>query len=175
MRDTGSIIGITALVLINFAWNQGPVVGWDTPYNYILLLIGFIFLALFVWVELRTSHPLVPFKDLSRSTAFVLGCVSLGWACFACFAYYFYLFLRLRGFTPLSIAAQMSTVSVSGTVAALSTGFLLARLGPEIVMIIALIAFCLGPILVMTSPLDQTYWAQAFIALVVMPFGMVSV
>lgn len=130
-------------------------------------------MALFVWVEQRTSHPLVPFKALTRSAAFVLGCVSLGWACFGGFVYYFYLFLRLRGFPPLSIAAQISTVSISGTVAALLTGILLARLGPEIVMIIALTAFALGPLMMMTAPLDQTYWANTFVSVVVMPFGMV--
>ncbi|KAG8410258.1 hypothetical protein J3458_017973 [Metarhizium acridum] len=29
----GSAIGVAALALFNFAWNQGPVVDWPTPYT----------------------------------------------------------------------------------------------------------------------------------------------
>ncbi|KAK7414929.1 multidrug-resistance type transporter aminotriazole resistance [Neonectria punicea] len=34
----GATTGITALILFNFAWNQAPIVGWETPYVYALLI-----------------------------------------------------------------------------------------------------------------------------------------
>lgn len=53
----GAITGITGLVLINFAWNQACVVGWNLPYTYVLLIVGIIFLALFVYVEGKAAYP----------------------------------------------------------------------------------------------------------------------
>ena len=32
----GAATGVSGLVLINVAWNQGPTVGWPDPYVYIL-------------------------------------------------------------------------------------------------------------------------------------------
>jgi hypothetical protein len=32
----------------------------------------------------------------------------------------------------------------------------------------------LGSVLFATAPLHQTYWAQAFVSILVMPWGMVS-
>ena len=57
----GSVTGVTALVLFNFAWNQGPVVGWPTPYTYSIMIVGVIIFAVFVLVEKRVRHPRIPF------------------------------------------------------------------------------------------------------------------
>lgn len=84
----GSLAGITALVLINFAWNQGPVVGWTTPYTYSILIIGFLFLALFGFIESRATFPLIPKDALSSDTAFVLGCIAAGWSSFGIWVFY---------------------------------------------------------------------------------------
>ena len=39
-------------------------------------------------------------------------------------------------------------------------------------MLFAMVAFCTGNIILATMPVDQTYWAQSFVALIVMPWGM---
>jgi MFS family permease len=40
------------------------------------------------------------------------------------------------------------------------------------VMMVSMIAFCLGIIVAATQPAQQTYWAQMFVSIVIMPFGM---
>jgi MFS family permease len=47
MDLTGCVVGVGGLVLINFAWNQGPVVGWETVYVYVLLILGIGFIGVF--------------------------------------------------------------------------------------------------------------------------------
>lgn len=76
----GSILGVAALVLFNFAWNQGPVVGWPTPYTYSIMIVGILVLIAFVFVEKRVSHPLIPFGVLRIDSLFTLACISAGWA-----------------------------------------------------------------------------------------------
>ena len=170
----GGLTGITALILINFAWNQSGVVTWNKAYVDVCLILGAIFTALFFLVEIRiSSSPLIPFHALSTDVAFVLACVACGWSCFGIWVYYLWQFYeQLRGATPLQAAAWATPVAVSGGLASVTTGFLLGRLRPAWVMTIALTAFTVGAILIATAPVDQSYWAQSFVCTIVIPWGM---
>lgn len=170
----GSITGVVGLVLINFAWNQGPVVGWSTPYTYVLLIVGLLTLGGFFYIELHTSHPLLPIRSLSKETLYVLACIAGGWSCFGIWVYYSWQFsMVLRGYSPLSAVAQFAPCGISGIIAAFSNSFLLTRMGPEYVMFFALLAFTVGSILMATAPVGQTYWIQTFLSVIIMPWGMV--
>jgi MFS family permease len=85
----GAITGVLALVLINFAWNQAPIAGWDKPYVYVCLILGFLFVGIFFYIELKvSSDPLIPFHAFTSDVSFVLGCIACGWACFGIWFYY---------------------------------------------------------------------------------------
>ncbi|KAL9136941.1 MAG: hypothetical protein Q9175_001857 [Cornicularia normoerica] len=170
----GGLTGVTALILINFAWNQSGVVTWTKVYVYVCLILGALFTALFFFIELRiATFPLIPFNALSTDVAFVLACVACGWSCFGIWVYYIWqFFVQLRGATPLQTAAWVSPVALSGAIASVTTGLLLGRLRPAWVMTIALTAFVVGTILIATAPVDQNYWAQSFVCIIVIPWGM---
>ena len=79
----GATIGITAMILFNFAWNQAPGFGWEQPYIYVLLIVGILLFPVFFWIELKVSkHPLIPFDALSMDVSFVMICEMCGWAAF---------------------------------------------------------------------------------------------
>ena len=170
----GGLTGVTALVLINFAWNQSGVVTWTKAYVYVCLILGAFFTAAFFFIELRVAKsPLIPFEALSIDVAFVLGCVACGWSCFGIWVYYVWQFYEvIRGVSPLVGASWFIPIAISGAVAAVTTGFLLGRLKPAWVMTIALTAFTLGTVLIATAPAGQTYWAQTFVCTIIMPWGM---
>ncbi|KIX97003.1 uncharacterized protein Z520_07117 [Fonsecaea multimorphosa CBS 102226] len=170
----GAAVGITALVLFNFAWNQAPIVGWQKAYVYVTMIIGILLVPLFFYIELRVSKaPLVPFDALTVDVGFVLSCIVCGWSSFGIWVLYLVNFLEiLRGASPLLTVAYMSPVAVSGACASVVTGILLSKLRPAMVMTIALTWFTVGHILVATTPVHQTYWAQTFVCLVVIPWGM---
>ena len=170
----GGLTGVTALILINFAWNQSGVVTWTKAYVYVCLILGAFFTAAFFFIELRVAtSPLIPFGALSTDVAFVLACVACGWSCFGIWVYYLWQFFQqLRGASPLLAAAWASPVAISGAIASVTTGFLLGRLRPAWVMTIALTAFIVGTILIATAPVDQSYWAQSFVCTIVIPWGM---
>lgn len=169
----GSIVGVAGLVLVNFAWNQGPVKGWNTPCVYVLLIIGLLMLGLFAIIQSRAEYPLLPFDVFSSRTSFVLACVGLGWSSFGVWVFYTWQIMEeTRGLTPLLSSAQFAPVAISGLCAALTTGFILSKVLASAVMLSALIAFTIGGILIATVPMEQTYWAQTFVAMVIMPWGM---
>lgn len=79
----GATIGITAMILFNFAWNQAPGFGWQQVYIYVLLIIGILLFPIFLWYEMKVAtHPLIPFDALSSDVSFVMICECCGWACF---------------------------------------------------------------------------------------------
>ncbi|KAI9689258.1 MAG: hypothetical protein M1820_010189 [Bogoriella megaspora] len=169
----GCIVGVTGLILFNVAWNQAPSTGWGEPYVIVLLILGILFFATFIFVEQRVTYPLVPVSSMSGETLFVLGSIALGWSSFGIWIYYLWKFLEnLRGATPLLATAEVLPGAVSGVVAALMTGFLLGRVHKPYIMVAAELAFCAGNIVVATMPVAQLYWFQTFWSALIMPFGM---
>ncbi|KPI46106.1 Drug resistance protein [Cyphellophora attinorum] len=169
----GSLTGLAALVLFNFAWNQGPVAGWK-PYTYIILIISVLVFAMFIFVEKRIStHPLIPFGVLEGGSFFTLACISAGWSSFGIFVYYMWNFLEiLRHHSILLISAQITPIAISGLCAALTTGFILNTFRPSTVILISMTAFFAGGVVLATMPVGQTYWAQTFIGIIILPWGM---
>lgn len=169
----GSISGVSGLILINFAWNEAPVVGWQKPYTYVLLIVGALCMGLFVFFEHKAAYPLVPLKSLSSDAAFMLGCVGVGWSSFGIWTYYSWMFmLNIKKYPPLLCSAHFLPVCMSGTCAAVTAGYLLKRYPGSVVMICAMTAFTVGLILMSTVPVHQVYWAQFFVSIIVMPWGM---
>ncbi|EME42854.1 hypothetical protein DOTSEDRAFT_173327 [Dothistroma septosporum NZE10] len=170
----GAVIGITALILVNFAWNQAPISGWSSATCVVTLVLGVILVPTFFWIELKIArNPLLPVDIFTTSNAFVLACVSAGWANFGIWVFYLWQILEvLRGASPLLASAYLSPLTISGAVAAVATGALLHKLKPAWVMMIALCAFMTGTILIATLPPNQIYWAQIFVCTLIAPFGM---
>ena len=162
----GSVLGVVGLVLINFAWNQGPVVGWETVYVYVLLIVGSLVLAAFFFVEARIAeYPLLPLGYLTRDTRFVFGCIAAGWSSFGIWVYYLWQMLEVeRGQSILLSAAQVSPSAISGLCAAIATGFLISRVQPGWIMLASMVAFAIGITMLATMPVDQTYWPQTFVS-----------
>ena len=169
----GAITGVSGLVLINFAWNQAAGVGWSVPYTYILLIVGIFTMALFVWVERKAAYPLLPRSAFKGETGWVLGCIAAGWSSFGVLVFYYYnIFENIEGNSGLLVTAKFSGVSASGACAAVITGFLLSRIRPSIIMLIAMVAFSAGLALLASMPIDQIYWANAFVIMLITPVGM---
>ena len=169
----GSVTGVTSLVLFNFAWNQGPVVGWSAPYPSVILVVGIILFLVFVLIERRASHPLVPFSILKIDSCFTLACISAGWSSFGINIFYSLTFLEVqRSQSPLTTSAQLAPSALSGLCAAVTTGLALTYLRTSTVMVTSMTAFFVGSIIFATMPVHQTYWAQTFVGILILPWGM---
>lgn len=172
----GAACGILALVLVNFAWNQAPITSWANPAVITTLVLGFVFIGVFFYIEMRVAErPLLPMEAFNVEVGFVLAVVSCGWATFGIWIFYLYQIIQeIRGVSPLLTVAWISPVAAVGAVAAVTTGYLLgpAKASPAVVMTLALAAFTVGIVLIATVPVHQTYWAQIFVCLLIIPFGM---
>ncbi|KAI4209364.1 MAG: hypothetical protein LQ351_007696 [Letrouitia transgressa] len=170
----GAISGVGSLVLVDFAWNQAAVVGWQSPYVIVALIVGILLVPLFFYIEVYiVEEPLLPFQCMNRDIGIILACVACGWSCFGIFLFYIWQFFELlRHASPLLASAWYSTNAVSGAGAAILTGIFLDRVGPPLAMVLALLAYVVGTVLLATAPVNQIYWAQSFLCLLIIPFGM---
>lgn len=174
----GAILGILALVLFNFAFTQSPIDGWASPVALVPLILGLLIFAAFIFTEFKISpRPLLPHDAVNMDVAFVLGALCAGWASFGVWTLYLVQMLQdIRGLSPLLTMAWFSPVTVSGALAAVVTGKLLGpwNVRPSVVMTLALVCFTVGIALSATAPISQVYWAQFFVATIIMPWGMDS-
>lgn len=170
----GAITGVGGLVLINFALNQAPINGWTSPFISVLLAIGILLMAAFVYVELKVAgRPLVPLKGLHRDAALTLACIAAGWGSHGIWSYYMFLLLeQIRGNTALSACSKFWPVAPIGLVAALSVGFILKKVRVAIVMSIAMFCFLLGCLFLATAPPHQSYFGNTLLSVLITPFGM---
>lgn len=171
---TGIILSALGLALFSFAWNQAPAFGWRTPHIYILLIIGVLLLAAFVYNETVVASPLVPLRVMNSSTNLVLACVAAGWGCFVVWAFYLFQIMEaVRDWDCLVASAAVVPMAVES----LAVAFLLAYLTPGIevywAFLVSFIGFTSASILVATAPLDQTYWANIFVSTLLLPLGIV--
>ncbi|KAL9001282.1 MAG: hypothetical protein Q9169_000173 [Polycauliona sp. 2 TL-2023] len=170
----GDIHGHKRLFVIGFLWfGIWSSIGWTTTYTYILLIVGLVLLGIFAFVESRAPYPLIPRTILNARLGFVLGCIACGWATFGIWVYYSFQFLLvLRAQSPLLTSAQFIPCAISGLIAALTTGILMSRVRHAYIMLVALLCFTTGTILLATVPVEQIYWGQTFVSMIVTPWGM---
>jgi MFS family permease len=170
----GMVTGVLALVLINFAWNQSTVVTWTEPYVYVCLVLGFIFGAVFLCIEVYwAKHPIIPVKVFNVDIAFVFACTSLGWACFGIWALYICLEAQKIGNnSPLQMAAWFLPIIPSGLMSALAVGKLVGRIPASWIMVVGQTAYLVGSILAAARPADSNYWTYFFFSVLIICMGM---
>jgi MFS family permease len=79
---------------------------------------------------------------------------------------------QVKGHSALLTSGQVSPVAITGIIFALSTPLLVKRFGVSTVMLVAMLNFAIGSLLLATVPLNQTYWAQTFLTVILMPGAM---
>ena len=78
----------------------------------------------------------------------------------------------LRGGSPLLASAQFTPSVLSGLAATLTMAYLHSRVPGQVILALAMAAFCVGNLLLAICPLDSSYWTYIFFSLLVTPFGM---
>ena len=78
----------------------------------------------------------------------------------------FQFYQQIRGSGPLLTFAYFVPAAISGALASIITGLLLQVLHPAWVMTLSLTSFTVATVLVATTSVLQTYWAQTFVSMI---------
>ncbi len=131
----GALTGTLGLVAIVFGLTHAgdQRYGWGDPSTFVSLAVGVALLALFVLLERRVAHPLMPFRILAnrtRATAFAVMMLVPA----AMFAMFFFLSLfvqNVMGYSPLKTGFAFLPFSFGIVIAATASSRLLSRVDPR--------------------------------------------
>jgi EmrB/QacA subfamily drug resistance transporter len=156
----GVLLSIVALAgLVYGIIHGGSGAGWSSPGVLVPLLGGLALLALFVWLQRRSTHPALD-VTLFRNPAFSAAAAALGLNFFALMGATFYLVYYLqgvRGYGPLASGAALIPMALGMAVMAPGSSRLAERLGAKVVVgsgfVLITTAVCGFQLLDRTSPL----------------------
>ncbi|KZV66058.1 MFS general substrate transporter [Peniophora sp. CONT] len=170
----GSYLGVGALFLFNFVWNQAPAVGWSTVYIYVLLIVALLHAAAFIlWSRFYARNPIIPFTIWTRpSFGPLLLTVFLTLMAFSVFLWYLTIWeLEVRHYTLTATGASVAPIIVVGGIMASVGAWLVPRLRAQYIMGLGVSVVLCALILVGTMPAQEVYWAQAFPATLIVGAG----
>lgn len=191
----GAISGTLGLVSLVYGISRAgdQRYGWDDAWTIAFMAVGVALLALFVAIERRVQHPLLPLRILTnktRATAFV-SMMIVPAAMFAMFYFLSQFVQNVMGYSPLETGFAFLPFSVGIVVGAGLASNLSSRIDPRFVAGIG--TALAGVALLMFSRLDITdspsaiidaaangghlgssvsYWADLFPFIVLMATGM---
>ncbi|EDO17773.1 hypothetical protein Kpol_541p16 [Vanderwaltozyma polyspora DSM 70294] len=171
----GSFTGVLGLILFNFVWNQAPADGWNSAYLIVLLVISVIALIAFGIYELRyAENPLLPSEIIrNRQLIMILTAMTFGWGSFGIWTFYYFSFvLNLRNYSPLWAGGSYFIFVISGTITAISCGFLMKKIRPAVLLTFSMVGFNLGCIIFSVTPVHQTYFRNILGTMIILPLGM---
>jgi EmrB/QacA subfamily drug resistance transporter len=190
----GAITGTGGLLAIVFGLSRAGQqdYGWSAPSTIVSLVLGVVLLAVFLLIESRVQHPLLPFRifaSKNRATAFVVMMIVPA----AMFAMFFFLSLFIQlvvGYSPLHTGVAFLPFSIAMIISATAASKLISHVDPRylsgvgtLLSAAALYGFsrisvpedpssllAVSP----TNPLGDgvNYWTQILPFIVLMAFGM---
>ena len=156
----GAVVVTLSLMLAVYAIVNGNEVGWLTGRTVGLLAVSAVLLALFIAIEARVSHPLIPlglFRHRTISTANAVAVLLAG----AMFAWFFLTALYLqfvRGYGPLEVGlAFLPSSLIMGAFSLGLSAKLVMRFGIRTPLVAGMLFMAAGLLLFARVPVDGSF------------------
>ena len=159
-----------------FALIEQPLYGWSNPLVWIPMVAGLALLALFLWHERRTGHPMVPLS-LFRSRNFAIGNLSTLLIYGGLGATTFFVIIYLQQVAGYSaVAAGLALLPITLLMWALSRRFgaLSDRIGPRLLMGLGPIVAGLGMLWMSGIGAEVDYVTDLLPAILVFGVGLAA-
>lgn len=171
----GTVTITLGLVGIVYGFSSAETDGWSDPVTIASLVAGVVLVALFVLVESRVSHPLLPLRIVrDRDRGGALTAIGLvGVAMFGIFLFLTYYLTQTLGFSSLETGLSFLPMPLSIMTAATQiTPRLLPRVGPKVLLRAGGLVAAAGILLFLRTDVDSTWAGTVLPALVVTGLGM---
>ena len=172
----GTVLVVLGLVGVVYGLSEAETKGWGAPLTIGLLIAGVVLLAVFVEVERRVAHPLLPLRvvlDRFRGGAYLAIGLS-GTGMFGIFLFLTYYLEEILRYSPvttgLAFLPMIAALMASST---LSSGLLMPRIGPRLLVPAGMVVAAAGLVILATQlSATASYGAAILPALVVVGAGL---
>jgi len=151
--------------------------GWTNSVSLVAFAVSLLMLALFVVVERRTQHPLLPLRvilDRNRGGSYLTSLI-IGLALFGMFLFLTYYFQGTLGYSPLKSGLLFLPFSAGIIVGAGITSQLLPRIGPRILMVTGTLMAAVAMFWLTRITVQDAYLTHVLPSMIVMSLGMAAV
>jgi len=173
----GTIAIFLSLLGMSYGLIMGPDKGWGNDFSGISLILGIILFFVFLFVESRVKHPLVPFHIFSSKLVTGANLVTL-FLYFALNATIFFFILNLQQvqhFPPLLAGLAMLPTILLITFLSGPAGGLADKIGPRVPMIVGPFLVAIGMFLLAIAGKGVNYWISYMPGLLLFGGGMALV
>jgi EmrB/QacA subfamily drug resistance transporter len=164
-------LGVGSLI---YGISQAEVMGWTHPSTLVFGVAGLALLAMFVAIEARSTHPMMPLRivrDRIRGSGYLIVFL-VGAALLAFYLFLTYFLQVVQQYSPLATGLAFLPSGVGIFVGSLGAGRLLSRTTPRAVMIVGLLMGALGLAWLGVIDPDTGYWSVIFPAQLVSGLGI---
>ncbi|GGO00804.1 MFS transporter [Nocardia rhizosphaerihabitans] len=174
--DVPGTLAVTAgLFAIVYGFAHAESTSWSNPVTVGFLAGGVVLLAVFVSLQARVAHPLLPLRlvlDRTRGGSF-LAVFVMGMGMFSIFLFLTYYLVVSMSYSPiksgLAFLPMVAGIVVSST---LVPSFVLPRVGPKIVITSSFLVAAAGMILLTQLELGSSFAADVLPGLVLLGMGL---
>ena len=174
----GIVVVSAALFAIVYGFAHVESTSWTNPVTLGSIIVGAVLLVVFVWLESRVAHPLLPLRLVlhrTRGGSFMAVFV-LGMGMFSIFLFLTYYFAASLGYSPIKTGLAFLPM-VAAVVASSTTmpSLVLPKVGPKIVVSAGFLVAAAGMALLTRLELDSTYAAHIMPGLILLGLGIGAV
>jgi EmrB/QacA subfamily drug resistance transporter len=173
--DVAGAVTVTGgLALLVYAISKAPDVGWGAARTILLLIASIVILAAFVFIEMRSRAPLMPFRIFRIRSVLAANVVGflLGAVIFANFLVLTLYVQQVLGWSALKtgvtfLATAGTTVIWAGVAQALTT-----RFGPRPVIVVGMVVMAASMGYYTQIPVHGHFWPDLLPAYVTFALGL---
>jgi EmrB/QacA subfamily drug resistance transporter len=176
LDPVGAVLSIAALVSIVYALIEAPTDGWGSSSTLTILGAGLALLAIFIWWERRSDHPMLDVRFF-KNPRFSAANAAISMTFFAMFGSIFLLTQYLQftiGYTPLQSGVRMLPFAITMMIVAPLSARIVERIGSKITVATGLSFAAIGLVLFTGLTVDTAYIDIAW-RLVILAMGMALV
>ncbi|HEY2259540.1 MAG TPA: MFS transporter [Solirubrobacteraceae bacterium] len=171
----GTVTVSAGLFALVYGFNHAETTSWANSLTVAVLAAGVLLLGAFVWLERRSTHPLLPLRvvtDRNRAGAFVSMLLAAA-AMFGVFLFLTYYLQQNLGYTPIQTGlAFLPMTAVIMVVAVVATTRLRGRLGPRVLVSAGMLCGAAGMLLLTGIGVSSSYASDILPGLLVMGVGL---
>ncbi|KAK7414993.1 hypothetical protein QQX98_006226 [Neonectria punicea] len=165
----GAVLGLSSLLLFNVVWNQAPSQGWATLYQIACLIVSVaLFLSFLAWEKFWATEPVMPLSIFRTPTfAALFFVVLLSYMAIGVALWYAISWQQvLRELSVLQTGINFIPFGISSLVAVYLAAWLIPRVAAQWIMAAGVVVVLGANLVLATMPVEQTYWAQIFPAMI---------
>lgn len=170
----GAITATTGLFCLVFGITKAESDGWNGTSTLTFLAISVVLLFVFLFIEYKSTHPLLPLKivlERNRGGAY-LSSFFVGVGLFSMFLFISYFFQAVLQYSPLTSGLLFLPFSAGVIISAGIASQLLPRFGPRWVTFFGFVLAVIGMSLYIFLQPDSTYVANILPSIILMSLGM---